>query len=114
MNRYRAYWPLDDAPLKDGDAQFFGVEERLDADQLPPGRVARATNCRFRAGVVEPRRGISILRWMKANGAQPFTSEKKADFFQIAPPATYQDWVGNALYSPNGVNDVIKIGRAHV
>lgn len=66
MNRYRTYWPLDDAPLKDGDGGFVGVDERWDAGQLPPGFVASATNCRFRARTVRTRPGDSLFGWMRA------------------------------------------------
>lgn len=107
MNRYRAYYPRDDAPLHDGDAQFLGVEERLDPAIVPAGRVSSATNCRFRKGNVEPRKGIGILRCMKADGTTPFTTTRKANIFKIAPPNAYQDWVGTVNFAANGVSDFV-------
>ena len=80
----------------------------MDPAIVPPGRVIRATNCRFRTGQVEPRKGISILRCMKADGTTPFTTTGKANFFKIAPPNAYQDWVGTgAPFAPGGVNNCI-------
>lgn len=94
MNRERAYWPLDDAPLKDGDAGFTGVDERLDPELLAPGLVASATNCRFRNGRVEPRLGITILPWMKADGRTPFIDSPSIAIWKVSPPATLGGWVG--------------------
>lgn len=108
MNRYRSYWPLDDAPLKDGDGGFTGVDERLDPELLAPGLVASATNCRFRNGRVEPRRGITILPWMKADGRTPFTTTNAMHLFKVAPPAAYVDLIGTAApFAPNGTNDAV-------
>lgn len=94
MNRYRAYWPLDDAPLKDGDGGFVGVDERMDPNLVKPGFVSSATNCRFRNGLVEPRPGITILPWMKADGRTPFTTTGAMHVFKVSPPLELQGWVG--------------------
>lgn len=94
MNRYRAYYPLDDAPLKDGDGGFVGVDERMDPGLLQPGMVASATNCRFRNGRVEPRPGITILPWMKADGRTPFTTSGAMTIFKVSPPAALRGFVG--------------------
>lgn len=108
MNRYRDYYPRDDAPQKDGDGGFVGVEERLEPDQVPAGFVTAATNCRFRNGLVSPRPGISILRCLKADGTVPFTTSNKVNVFKVAPPAAYQDWVGTgAPFAPDGTNDCV-------
>lgn len=108
MNRYRAYWPLDDAPLKDGDGGFVGVDERMDPDLVKPGFVSSATNCRFRNGLVEPRPGITILPWMKADGRTPFTTTGAMTVFKVSPPAAYTDYIGTANpFAPNGVNDCL-------
>lgn len=105
MNAHRAYWPLDDAPLKDGDSGFVGVDERLDPDLLPPGMVASATNCRFRNGRVEPRPGITILPWMKADGRTPFTTTGALHVFKVSPPAAYPQYVGTGSGDPYLVPD---------
>lgn len=94
MNRQRAYYPLDDAPLRDGDGGFVGVDERMDPDLLPPGMVSRATNCRFRNGRVEPRPGITILPWMKADGRTPFIKANSMAVWKVSPPGTLGAWVG--------------------
>jgi hypothetical protein len=94
VNRYRAYWPLDDAPLRDGDSGFVGVDERLDPELLGPGMVASATNCRFRNGLAEPRKGITILPWMKADGRTPFLTSNSMAVWKVSPPGTLGGWVG--------------------
>ena len=108
MNRYRAYWPLDDAPLRDGDSGFVGVDERLDPELLGPGMVSSATNCRFRNGLAEPRKGITILPWMKADGRTPFIDSNTMHLFKVSPPAAYVDLIGTgAPFAPNGTNDAV-------
>lgn len=108
MNRQRAYWPLDDAPLRDGDSGFAGVDERLDPDLLAPGMVGSATNCRFRNGRVEPRPGITILPWMKADGRTPFTTDNAMHLFKVSPPAAYVDLIGTGLpFAPDGTDDAV-------
>jgi len=108
MNRYRAYWPTDDAPLKDGDSGFVGVDERTDADLLPPGMVASATNCRFRNGRVEPRPGITILPWMKADGRTPFSNTTSMSIWKVSPPAGYGSFIGTgAPFASDGANDAV-------
>jgi hypothetical protein len=94
MNRQRAYWPLDDAPLRDGDGGFVGVDERMDPELLGPGMVSSATNCRFRNGLVEARRGITLLPWMKADGRTPFIESGSMAVWKVSPPGTLGGWVG--------------------
>lgn len=111
MNRYRAYYPLDDAPLRDGDGGFVGVDERMDPAQLAPGMVASATNARFRNGRIEPRLGIQILPWMKADGRTPFTSTNTMHVFKASPPAAYVDYIGGgAPFAAEGSNNDALIG----
>jgi hypothetical protein len=108
LNRYRAYWPLDDAPLRDGDGGFVGVDERLEPDQLAPGMVASATNARFRHGRIESRPGITILPWMKADGRTPFTTSNVMTVWKVSPPAAYVDKVGGVnVFVPDGTNDAV-------
>lgn len=63
MNRHRAYFPLDDAPVTDGDGAFVGVNARLDPAQLGDGEVAHAVNVRFDEGRAATRKGIRIMPW---------------------------------------------------
>jgi len=63
MNKYRAYWPLDDAPQPFGDGSFTGVNALLDPAILQPGEVASAVNCRFDEGRAATRKGIRIMSW---------------------------------------------------
>jgi len=71
-----------------------GVDERLDPELLGPGKVSRATNCRFRNGLAEPRKGITILPWMKADGRTPFIEANSMVVWKVSPPAALQGWVG--------------------
>jgi len=71
-----------------------GVDERLDPELLGPGKVSRATNCRFRNGLAEPRKGITILPWMKADGRTPFIEANSMAVWKVSPPAALQGWVG--------------------
>ena len=70
------------------------MDERLDPELLPLGTVASATNCRFHNGLVETRRGITILPWMKADGRTPFIDSPSMAVWKCSPPAALQGWVG--------------------
>ena len=84
------------------------MDERLDPELLGPGKVASATNCRFRNGLAEPRRGITVLPYMKADGRTPFTSNNTMHVFKVAPPAAYVDLIGTGEpFAPNGTNDAV-------
>ena len=84
----------------------MGVDERLDPELLGPGKVSRATNCRFRNGLAEPRKGITILPWMKADGRTPFTdtgSLAGMALWKVSPPAAYGNYIGGgAPFAPDG------------
>ena len=84
----------------------MGVDERLDPELLGPGKVSRATNCRFRNGLAEPRKGITILPWMKADGRTPFTdtgSLAGMALWKVSPPAAYGNYIGSgAPFAPDG------------
>lgn len=73
MNRYRAYWPLDDAPLREGDAGFVGVNAREHPRTLGPGWVSEAVNTRFDGGRAQMRKGVRVLPWSNRTpyGGQP-------------------------------------------
>lgn len=72
MNRYRSYWPNDDAPKTDGDSRWLGVDEKTEPALLPPGYMSSARNCRFRAGHPETRGGDTIWPWMRSDGMTKF------------------------------------------
>ena len=72
----------------------MGVDERLDPELLGPGKVASATNCRFRNGLAEPRKGITILPWMKADGRTPFIKANSMAVWKVSPPAAYGNYIG--------------------
>ncbi len=61
MNRHRAYWPLDESPVPDGDGRFLGVNSRVDPAQLGDGELAGAVNCRFDEGRISTRAGLRIM-----------------------------------------------------
>jgi hypothetical protein len=88
MNRHRAYYPRDDAPLVDGDGFFRGVNMRMDPSQLTEGYVSEAVNKRFEDGVAKTRRGIQKLIWTNLNDAgtppkpQPFGTVHGAGVFK--------------------------------
>ena len=65
MNRFRAYYPFDEAPSKAGDTFFRGLDNRRAPAQLEEGMVSTAKNVRMRYGRIQPRGGNVILRWMK-------------------------------------------------
>lgn len=84
----------------------MGVDERLDPELLGPGKVASATNCRFRNGLAEPRKGITILPWMKADGRTPFIKANSMAVWKVSPPAALQGWVGTyGVFSDATAND---------
>lgn len=98
MNRHRAYWPLDDAPVADGDMAFLGVNARLQPAQLADGEVTHAVNMRFDSGRAETRQGIRIMTW----GARvvqgqdpalclPYGAVRRAASFN--DPITGQEWL---------------------
>ena len=79
------------------------MDERLDPELLGPGKVSRATNCRFRNGLAEPRKGITILPWMKADGRTPFIESNTMHLFKVSPPAAYGNYIGGgAPFAPDG------------
>lgn len=63
MNKYKAYWPLDDAPQGDGDALWRGVNNKLHPSGLEDGLAADAVNLRFDIGKPATRKGARINAW---------------------------------------------------
>lgn len=63
MNRFRAYFPRDEAPQTDGDPGWAGVNMRLDPARLPQGIASYALNKRFSKGRAETRRGTRLMAW---------------------------------------------------
>lgn len=90
MNTHRAYWPLDDAPVPDGDGRFLGVNARLDPDQLQEGEVAEAVNMRFDRGTAEPRMGLRILPW-GAQGFQGYDPGLIVPYGSVVTAGTFRD-----------------------
>lgn len=73
MPRYEQYGRLDSQPLQDGDGGFQGVN-MLDApDQLEPGEVASALNCRFTQNEAAQRGGYVKLPWTNRVAASSTT-----------------------------------------
>jgi len=108
MNRHRAYWPLDEAPVPDGDGRFLGVNARLDPAQLGDGELASAVNCRFDEGRISTRRGLRIMAWGAKNhlgGAPelilPYGPVRRAGAFN--DPMTGLEW---AIVVRDGDDDV--------
>lgn len=63
--------------FQDGDVGFYGVDLLRPADDLGPGLVAGARNCRFRNGTAMTRRGRWLAPWLNrivAGAVQPWTS----------------------------------------
>lgn len=63
MNRFRAYFPRDEAPQLSGDSGWLGVNMRLDPGRLPEGIAAYALNKRFSRGRAETRYGTRLMAW---------------------------------------------------
>jgi len=61
---------FDEVISADGDQGFMGVDMRTPPQNLPPGMVSFAENCRFRFGSVEPRRGTQALTWTSLLGIE--------------------------------------------
>ena len=75
--RYRSYYLLDEAPDRDIDVSFTGVDELNSPSAVAPGFVCSAKNTRFTTGEPGPRKGIAKLPWINRSGivdsvAQPF------------------------------------------
>jgi hypothetical protein len=88
--------PRDEPSDFEGDSGFFGVEERLPPQDVPPGQVCAARNKRFRNGRGATRDGIALLPWMKGNGLVPFSEVYGAGVFRdpnTQPPATGEEWI---------------------
>lgn len=62
--RYHKYGVEDEQEAEEGDGKFVGVNQRLDADKLPPGVVAECVNGRMRGLVVESRKGLVKPGWL--------------------------------------------------
>ncbi len=95
MNRHRAYWPLDDSPVTDGDGVWVGVNARLDAAQLGDGEVAHAVNARFDEGRAATRKGIRIMPWGAPVQAGDGPSVIRS-YGEMRLAETYQDPYGGA------------------
>lgn len=106
MNRHRAYFPLDDAPLPEGDGAWSGVNARLDPSQLPAGKASHAVNMRFETGRPATRNGVRILPW----GAQGYQAQDPAlvlPYGSVLLSESYQDPIAGVewliIVTANGV-----------
>jgi hypothetical protein len=90
MNKFRSYFPLDDAPTPLGDGLFVGVDMRRDPGQLESGLVAEAENARFDQGVAAPRMGIRKLNF-GAQGYQGDSPEVIHPYPPLIHGQTFQD-----------------------
>ena len=106
MNKHRAYFPLDDAPVADGDGAWTGVNARLDSSQLGPGEAAHAVNMRFDTGRPSTRKGVRILPW-GAQGYQAQGSDTILPYGSVLLAEVYQDPIAGVewliIVTANGV-----------
>ena len=80
--------------FQDGDVGFYGVDLLRPADDLGPGLVAGARNCRFRNGTAKTRGGRYLAPWLNRNLSG-----------SVAPWAEpVQGWA--AFRNPNGLEYV--------
>ncbi len=91
MNRYRAYFPLDEAPAPDGDGSFRGVNALGNPATLEPGIVEHALNMRFEDGMPSTRGGIRIMPWGCVGGVTPYGNVLVGERFQ--DPITGREWI---------------------
>lgn len=63
VNKYRAYWPIDEAPQPDGAAAYRGVNAIDDPAILADEEMAYAENARFDNGRAATRGGVRIMTW---------------------------------------------------
>lgn len=61
MDRYRAYGPVDDSPLNDGDSFFLGFWSRYQPTYLKPGQAYYSGNMRMDKGTCKVRKGLKAL-----------------------------------------------------
>jgi hypothetical protein len=90
MNRFRSYFPLDDAPQPWGDGAFIGVDMLRDPGQLADGMVSFAENARFDEGVAAPRLGIRKLNF-GAQGYQGDSPDVIHPYPELIDGQTFQD-----------------------
>ena len=100
--------------LSDGDANFVGVNNRLDPSQLPPGYVSDAANVRFSSGVAETRKGIKLMRFGNNNNTATGTvfTEHNIQWDNSGTTITDENDVfrsSNIGFSP--YNDVKGVGK---
>lgn len=106
MNRFRAYFPSDDAPTTDGDAEFRGVDARTHPAAVGQGMVSHAVNQRFDSKAVATRKGIPLMGWgaAAAPGSDPgiilpYGSVRVAASF--SDPVSAVEWI--IIVTANGV-----------
>jgi len=90
VNRHRTYYPLDDAPVTDGDGSFIGVNSRDNPSVLPDGFVADAVNMRFDDATAATRKGVRIQAW-GAQGYQGYDPAVILPYGDVRVAETFAD-----------------------
>jgi hypothetical protein len=89
MRPYREYYPQDESPREDGDAQFRGVNLKTGPEQLPPEMVSFARNARFTNATARKRRGRYVAPWLHLmNGTRILPWNGLITAGQFSDPAT--------------------------
>jgi hypothetical protein len=70
MSQFRSTGGLDDAIVADNDPQFFGVNQRLQLNQLQPGEVRESLNGRME-GFWRPRKSVVSVSPVLTTGGTP-------------------------------------------
>ena len=83
MSQFRSTGGLDDAIVADNDPQFFGVNQRLQLNQLQPGEVRESLNGRME-GFWRPRKSVVSVSPVLTTGGIPLNLP-----FHILPSPFY-------------------------
>jgi hypothetical protein len=92
MSQFRSTGGLDDAIAADGDRGFFGVNQRLQLNQLQPGEVRESVNGRME-GFWKPRKNVQLVSPALTTGGNPLQLP-----FHILPAPHYLD-ISNVSYT---------------
>jgi hypothetical protein len=98
MSQFRSTGGLDDAIAADGDRGFFGVNQRLQLNQLQPGEVRESVNGRME-GFWRPRKNVVSVSPVLTTGGTPLNLP-----FHILPSPFYL-----AITAVSYIDDVVTI-----
>jgi hypothetical protein len=98
MSQFRSTGGLDDAIVTDNDPQFFGVNQRLQLNQLQPGEVRESVNGRME-GFWRPRKNVVSVSPVLTTGGTPLNLP-----FHILPSPYYK-----AITAVSYIDDVVTI-----